>query len=100
LALFDNSNLRGFQKCVVCWCVMVVVQSLGVPWQLTKEYCARAFGMRIRSTGVGTREGSFSGLKSAKNLDNAEIFQKQNKEIAFSGTSRANPGMKPTSINS
>ena len=51
---------------------MIAVKSLGVPWQLTTEYRARAGGMRVHTTGVGTREESFSGLKIAKNLDNAE----------------------------
>ena len=50
---------------------MVAVQSLGIPWQLTTEYRARVGGMGVRTTGVGAREGSFQGLKVAKNLDNA-----------------------------
>ena len=54
---------------------MVAVQSLRVPSQLTTEYLARAGGMRVRTTGVGTREGSFQGLKIEKNLDNAEKSQ-------------------------
>ena len=55
---------------------MVAVQSLGVPWQLTTEYRARAGGMRVRTKGAGTRQASTQGLKFAKNLDNAEKLQK------------------------
>ena len=74
--ILDNSYLRGFQNCVVCWCVMVAVQSLGVPSQVTTEYRARARGMRVRTTVGRSREASTQGLKFAKNLDNAEKSQK------------------------
>ena len=55
---------------------MVAVQSPGVPSQLTTEYCARAGGMRVRTTVGGSREASTQGLKFAKNLDNAEKLRK------------------------
>ena len=54
---------------------MVAVQSLGVHSRLTTEYCARAGGMRVRTTVGGSREASTQGPKFAKNLDNAEKLQ-------------------------
>ena len=61
---------------MLCWCLMVAVQSLGVPSQVTTEYRARAGGMRVRTTVGG--EASTQGPKFAKNLDNAEKLQKKN----------------------
>ena len=75
---------------------MVAVQSLGVPWQLTTEYHARAGGMRVRTTGAGTRETSTPGLIFTKILKNAE---KWGWKFRIFRHFRANPGMKPTSID-
>ena len=55
------------------WCVMVAVQSLGVPSQLTTEYRARAGGMRVRTTVGSSREASTQGPKFAKKLDSDDL---------------------------
>ena len=57
---------------MLCVGVMFAVQSLGVPSQLTTENCARAGGMKVRTTVGSSREASTQGPKFAKNLDNAE----------------------------
>ena len=56
--------------------VMVTVQSLGEPSQVTTEYRVRAGGMRVRTTVGCSREASTQGLKFAKTSTMQKICKK------------------------
>ena len=86
---------RNF-KPVLSHFVMVAVQTLRAPWQLTTVYGARVGSLRVRTNGMCTCEASNAGLNFAKILENGG---KSRKTIAFSGISRANPAIKLTSID-